>query len=206
MQSPTCSYNRDKLAHYGVLASGLGLTALATNSAQADIVFTPVNGGVGLTASNFVLDFVGQAYAIGSSFDPPYTAVINYQGPGFIFASSTGQAPVTRVVENAAPLSFGAPINNTLDFAFGYILDTPFDGYLGFSLDAGGGNFYYGWAHIQTTGSAQFTLFGFAYEDTANTPIGAGVVPEPAHTAALLATGAVGLAALRKRRQQKQAR
>jgi hypothetical protein len=77
------------------------------------------------------------------------------------------------------------------------------DKYVGLKWDIGGGNFRYGWARLDVTSPNQgtATLFSYAYESEANTPIaaGAGAVPEPA-SLALLAAGGGALALKRRRR------
>jgi hypothetical protein len=73
-------------------------------------------------------------------------------------------------------------------------------GYVGLRLDAGGGNFYYGWAQV-TYNVGSFSLIDVAYQSTPNTSIlaGATAIPEPAPLAALCGVVAMG-AALRWRR------
>ncbi len=71
-------------------------------------------------------------------------------------------------------------------------------GYMGFYIDDVDGR-HYGWADI-TVGQArnEVTLHRFAYETTAGETILAGEIPEPT-TMSLLALGAVGIAAVRRR-------
>lgn len=77
------------------------------------------------------------------------------------------------------------------------------DTYIGLRLNAGSGNFNYGWARVTYNDTLNtLTLKDFAIEQTSNTGINAGVgaaVPEPGR-ALLLALG-LGGAALRRRRK-----
>jgi len=74
-----------------------------------------------------------------------------------------------------------------------------------FRLNAGNGNFNYGWVRLQwedqnSDGYAdKITALDWAYEDTVNTSILAGAVPEPAR--ALLTLAGLGALALRRRRK-----
>ncbi len=82
-------------------------------------------------------------------------------------------------------------------------------GYLGLKFLIGA-NSHYGWADISVNEDLSITLNSFAYESCADQSIDAGqttggatcdsAVPEP-HSAALLAMGAAGLLAYRRRRQ-----
>ena len=76
------------------------------------------------------------------------------------------------------------------------------DKYVGLQWDIGGGDVRYGWARVDVTsaGNGTATLYSFAYQGVANTPIVAGAIPEPT-SLALLAAGGGGLALLRRRRR-----
>lgn len=78
------------------------------------------------------------------------------------------------------------------------------DAYAGIRLEAGG-NFHYGWLHIQNGGLNFGQITDWAYETSLNTPILAGAVPEPSPTA-LLAVGVLSLLLLRGLRPRRNAR
>lgn len=76
-------------------------------------------------------------------------------------------------------------------------------GFLGFQFTAGGSS-YYGWIQISIApnnvqNGRAITLISAAYDDT-GIPIVAGAVPEPTTSVGLLALGAAGLLAHRRRR------
>ena len=72
-------------------------------------------------------------------------------------------------------------------------------GYLGFYIEDTGSNKHYGWAHMSINGSRnEITLHSFLVESTAGVGVVTGVIPEPM-TMSMLALGAVGLVARRKR-------
>jgi hypothetical protein len=86
---------------------------------------------------------------------------------------------------------------------------SPTTGFVGLRIDAGGGNYNYGWAQYTYNDVGNtLTLLDFAFESLVNTSIAAGAIgaiPEPANAALLVAAGAVGVAALRRRRRESQA-
>ena len=79
------------------------------------------------------------------------------------------------------------------------------DGYLGLRFTVGG-NTFYGYASLSIIGYADpntpdaFILHSIAYDNTPNTAIVAGAVPE-ANSLGLVALGGIGLAAYRQRRR-----
>ena len=73
-------------------------------------------------------------------------------------------------------------------------------GFVGFRFE-NNSNTYYGWARLDINpGGLDGEVIDFAYEDSPNTPIATGVIPEPS-SLSLLALGTVGLTALRRRRR-----
>lgn len=75
------------------------------------------------------------------------------------------------------------------------------DGYVGLSFGTSP-NLRFGWIRVDVdSANASFTIKDWAYETEPGVSINAGQVPEPG-TLGLLAAGAAGVAAMRKRRKQ----
>ena len=143
------------------------------------------------SGNNFELAYYSNAlYVIGGSID------FGQSSPG-----------------NAAKLTAGTAISGTLLSSWNnaYVDFSRSSGtvgnwagnnnaYAALRIDAGSGNFHYGWANIITSTSAKTaTITGFAFESTANTAIQAGAIPEPSTHALLLLTGMAGYFASRRR-------
>jgi hypothetical protein len=81
----------------------------------------------------------------------------------------------------------------------------PTSGYVGLRL-INGGNYNYGWAAITYNDVANvLTLTEFAFESQVNIAVAAGAIPEPANAALLLAAGAAGVIAFRRRKREEAA-
>jgi hypothetical protein len=126
--------------------------------------------------------FSNQVFRLGSSADMP-----GYYAPGF----NTG---VLRYV------LFGGLISGT--WPGGHPIST--SGFAGIAFVDTGNNPHFAWLRLRLRNDAngapdQLTLVDWAYESTPNAPIHVGSIPEPG-SLALLAAGAMGVAAFRRRR------
>ncbi len=137
------------------------------------------------------------------------------------FSSPIGQSPGTSminpnlgIVQSAATMRYGIEIGPWNEDTY---TGTP-SGFIGakFQIDA---TTHFGWIAVEVDNAMESgTITGYAYESNPNTPIGAGhlpppshdviaemsssgVIPEPTHLG-LLALGAAGVAALRRRKRQ----
>jgi hypothetical protein len=126
-----------------------------------------------------------------------------YSG-GFPYVSRLmfGQNPATHPF--ISPTSGALPGYGTLAFGSGYANSQWLSagiGFVGLRFNTGSG-VQYGWARLNMDGSPgnSFTLVDYAWGDV-GTPITAGQIPEPG-SLGLLALGAAGLVAWRKRRSQ----
>ena len=144
------------------------------------------------------------SFRVGSAFFEGFLELagpFNSSGAGFVGSGgfvSTYFYP--NVLGASSSVSAGKAFGGRNDFLsygiYGFLsnfVDTR--GFVGLQFDIGG-NTHYGWADISGVGGGQ-TLHAFGYNDA---PGAASHVPEP-NALMLLASGAVGLGMLRRRRK-----
>ncbi len=197
------------------------LGALAATSASAAIVYS---GTVNLTASDTIFFDLAQTGTTpienASTIPVPNTnfmlmsapssaVIITALSPEAGVAGGSYTVPGYAPIPWASNLPFATTVDSTATFTAGQILLDPIlggwpiesgHGYLGLQLGS-----HYGWAQVSYTSTPSgnsLTLHDFAYEDTANTPIQAGAIPEPSTYAALtgLLAGSAALYARRRKR------
>ena len=96
-----------------------------------------------------------------------------------------------------ATQNFTDVANGGRTFKNGFADDTR--DYTGFQLEISGRT-HYGWLDFTPHNNQTMTIHRFALQTTASTGALITAVPEPAHTAAIFAAGAAGLAILRRRK------
>ena len=206
------------------------VTALAAiNNSDAAIVYFDVNPDIAMNDASRVFKF---DLSNGTYFVSPNSNAF-YGQTRFLFGSNfqldnmfsiTGEnigVAGYGVYNNLSQLTFGATINagtspSWLGYSYGGSFYTPTgwngtnqSGYAGLRIDAGGGNYNYGWVALNWTQLPDIlTISGFAFENSYNTAIlagdqggGSAAGPEPGQVAAslLLLTGIAGYMAYRRR-------
>jgi hypothetical protein len=206
------------------LVAGVGAFS-ATNDAQAAIVYTP--GPLVANNSTIDIDFdgVGGAefqitHASGTTVKGPKSSTKSFNRLNITAAGgATGQLAAGMVkparlgsgvnLSSAGPFSgLGGPLPGNLAGTFGGSWSGGQTGFIGVSFDLGGG-LRYGWIQLQTPagglGLNTGEVLGYAYETTGASILTGDTgnissVPEP-NTMLLLASGALGVLALKRRKQ-----
>jgi hypothetical protein len=206
-------------------SAAVGAACVASGSAEAAIQYFSTPGGWTGTGTNEALlsfDLAGDVVidptsAPSNSFEMANftshgaTRVGNFMVVGGISASVAGQnfkafpGAASNIMNSDVPVQSAALLGANSVWATG---SSQFGAwapgtraYLGLKFDDSGTPLY-GWADVQMNAYDSITLFGYAYQDD-GAPIHVpdiGTIPEPS-TLALLALGAAGVAALRRRRQ-----
>jgi hypothetical protein len=205
-----------RLAAYATLA-GVALAAPAVS--KADIVYSgPVNIIAPSTTSGVYLNVVtgvfntAPASAPGWDVNPWGTTTLGLFSP----TNPTGGAYVITATNIAQNMAVGTPIsaanlfgsNSTAAGSQGQWNLNSTNNFVGFRfLNEATNAVHYGWMQLSlggTTGAQPRAIIGYAFENVAGRSINAGqtVVPEPSTTAllGLMAVGAVGVRAWRKRK------
>lgn len=143
--------------------------------------------------SNYV--FGGGNYQGASvQYAPGQIVVSNASFPFYVSALNAGDyiGPSALGVTFSGALAYASNANSEFDNAS--------DKFIGLSFPSGG-NTLFAWIRVDIDNAAgTFVVKDYAY-DTTGSPITAGAIPEPG-TLGLLAAGAVGLGAMRRRRNK----
>lgn len=201
----------------GYLAAAVGAGIVGTAPAEAGIVQIDIgpsgfnigginaglNAGTQIVKSDFPLTGGGKLYISNGAGQ----AWGLFQGDNLAFAASSSTASPTK-------FTTGQPIGGSATFTTD-LYHTIFRDTGTASPNFGAGSYmgfrtaqnYYGWLEVTWNNTSnQFQILSGAYENTANTPITAGAVPEPTTIAMTgVAALALGAGAIRRARKARQA-
>ena len=197
-------------------AVAAGAALAATSPVGAAIVTDTVDETVTSSSGSFLLDLDGdnqsdfQFDVFAGSTSSSTSAYVRAAGNNGIFATSTGFSAYAQALEGSQSVGTGTGSSTNLN---GHAVLTSsgsfgnFGGstprYLGLRFNATGGNasgFVYGWARVAVPNPGEIRIYDFAYEDSGAPIHVPNEVPEPS-TLLLMASGAAGLLALRRRRK-----
>lgn len=220
------------------LAVGIGATATLPTFADAGIVYFDVDpdhsigldgtvnfGNIDLGTGSYLLNdtsgvtfgltFPGESGGLFGDLNPIGNIEWGYTG------GSVERLTTVDIISASSPWSWAAaPAAHLIS---GYVggdgnwgFSAPGDSSTGFAplrINAGGGNYQYGWAEITTVagniysppylGTSSVTISGFAFNTNLNEQIEAGAIPEPSTVTCLLLGGSA-FAFSRRRRMEAQ--
>ncbi len=215
------SINKKRWASYA--AAGVVATAVGANTAEAEIVHVEVglpDGNIGLDTGTQYFDLSGQfdlairhartfyangdnAFAYASIYDSlssAFGSIVGFtatqNGTAFSYASNLDQGVLVNSASSfayAAFLGYGSGYPNSQFVGKG--------GFIGFAFNNGT---QFGWARFTNVIGAPtntYILEEYAFTSTPGQEIAVGQVPEPT-SLGLLALGAVGLLANRRKREK----
>jgi len=203
---------------------GAPALAVAAPAAHAAIVYTPINGGTGVTLTApydslfFNLQtgvyhpygFTGNQILFTFYFGNPNNPVIEglygtdksaYGGP------ASGVRPVVKfghVQTVGISSSFSDATNSFNNVVPGNWAADGTHGYAGLSINPS--ITMYGWAEVSYNVDKTLTVYGFAVQTDGTAIVTPGTVPEPGTSAAMAALTAGSVAALSARRKRKLAK
>jgi|GEM_PF-1545927 len=207
--NPDQTFGLDDTLNFGNINLGTGTYALNNTSGSTFGLTFPV-GGYGYDS------MVGNLRPLGN---------IEWGFSGNYEPFNVDRLALNNSISGTSGWSWGATPSAVLLGGYGgadgnWGFSGPGDSKSGFAplrINAGGGNFHYGWVEVTTQagnifsppylGTATVTVTGFAFEDQVNTAINAGAVPEPS-TVALAGVAALvlgGSAYVRSRRRREEA-
>lgn len=200
-----------KLRHPFLLPLALLLLVTAPAGRAASIVYSgPLNIPVPLNLEGLYLNLYTGVATGTYPADWNTAPWLNPFFGGVDIGTSALLRPVVTGADQIVNLPGGTSIGTGSNFVLGesgssthvgagagqFALGVP--GYLGFAMQSAPANpTFYGWLQIEIHNTGPGAVLGWAYQDTPDTPIPAGLVPEPG-TTALLVVGLCGL--LRRRR------
>ncbi|MEO1497828.1 MAG: PEP-CTERM sorting domain-containing protein [Planctomycetota bacterium] len=220
--NPSKSASAKRKAAYSLAAGAATLAASGDQTANADIVYSGLQG-ISILPSidppfpdpyRLYLDLDSDSFtdvALQNAFfgGTPYQGASVFGSGGQLVGFNAGPsnyAYVSQLTEGdlidpttVGPTFFGSMAFSTLNPNAEF--NSAPDAFLGLSFGTAP-NLRYGWIRVGVeNASASFVIKDWAYESDPGVGIRAGQIPEPG-TLGLLAAGAAGLAAIRSRRSQ----